>query len=87
MLKLIIYLWYKYILREGYEVSMKYRATVGTVMKYSLPKSELVVLWSHKKNYQGYFTHYVKEHTESKETILDEYFVKKLLIHKYGTWH
>lgn len=87
MLKLIKYLWYRYILHEGFKVIMRYRMDIGTTIKFAKSEQKSIILWNGKKDAMGYFNHYLIPVEEDKVKIMEEYFVNKFLAHKHGTWH
>lgn len=87
MLKLIKYLWCRYILHKGFKVTTRSKMDIGTVVEFYSTKQKCLILWIGKKDTMNYFNHYMIPIAEDKLTVLDEYFANKLLIHKHGTWH
>jgi hypothetical protein len=66
---------------------MRYRLDVGTIIKFDKSRQQSKILWTGKKDKTGCFNHYLIPIDEDKVQVLDEYFARKFLVHKHGTWH
>lgn len=79
MIKLIRYLWHRYITKKAFRVITSYRLDVGMIMKFDSKASQAKIIWRGKK--ADYQNHWMIPYTEVPTHTVDNYITYKL-----GIW-